>query len=83
MSELLEDDFVKIILIGFACGALGSVLGLIGAKYNSEESQQLQAGTTMGVGFLVGFALGVLFAIFATSRRMSSSVRSCVGSRSA
>ena len=59
---MIDPKIVKFFTILVTCGAVGSILALIPLLF--QRSEKKGYGTTAGVGFLIGAAVGSLFGIF-------------------
>ncbi|MDH3718793.1 MAG: hypothetical protein OES79_11800 [Planctomycetota bacterium] len=60
----MDDPLAKLMVIAAACGAGGALLGLFASIF-SKGQRQVRTEIAVGIGFLVGGALGALFGIFA------------------
>ena len=60
----MDPNLVKLFLIVIISGAIGSALALLPVLFRKTDGQ-VKYGTTAGIGFLAGAALGGMFGIFA------------------
>ena len=58
------DALLQIFLFAAAFGVVGSILGVLVARFGKDNDERLQVSNASGIGFLIGASLGALVGIF-------------------